>query len=576
MTIWYIGPSGNDTTGNGTAGTPYATVGKCLTVGADGDTIKALTGTYTIGSTTNVNKQVTITSNSGVKTDVIFNASTTIFNIQSNNVVINYVTLQTSDVTELVTIDRISTGTTVPTFWTGINISNCNIKYVTNGLSLNGSFTINSNTFSRMSGTNIASIIKVYSTRGTCSISSNTFTDASPVQYVIYLTSTGSGTYLDRCNSKGGTLTVASNIVTFTHVSQSSYFIFCDYFNQFTFVTSPDSQYNPNTRISLNINNNNMSLESYGKFIYIDSKSNSDYNTFGTCSINTNTVNNTDYGAIHLGKNTTNHNALTISSTDLNRSIFKIYSNTLNTVPPPTSIVWFDASAPNVLFQDVAGTIPAINVDDPVRCWKSVAGSGISATTATAVRINTYTTGNKCVDLMNSGGSSFNTWLDYTKNYSIIPNASYIVVFTLGSTITNSPFNAVISFYDQVAWQPQTSTTIIMEAFYTPGASAQRSYTYNTKITAGTPIIYGVIANSSTGQTKCYILHNNTTMTLIGTLTYTTSYMNPGSNVFSIGKSYLGSWNNFKIAELKVYDSALSEGQLGADMSAMKTKWNIT
>ena len=33
MTIWYIGPSGSDTTGNGTSGSPYATVTKCISVG---------------------------------------------------------------------------------------------------------------------------------------------------------------------------------------------------------------------------------------------------------------------------------------------------------------------------------------------------------------------------------------------------------------------------------------------------------------------------------------------------------------------------------------------------------------
>jgi hypothetical protein len=49
MSTWYIGPSGSDTTGNGSIGTPYATTSKCLTVCANNDTIKALTGTTTDG-----------------------------------------------------------------------------------------------------------------------------------------------------------------------------------------------------------------------------------------------------------------------------------------------------------------------------------------------------------------------------------------------------------------------------------------------------------------------------------------------------------------------------------------------
>ena len=332
MTIWYIGPSGSDTTGNGTSGNPYATVSKCITVGTDGDTIKALTGTYTISSTTNITKQVTITSNSGVNTDVTFNANCIIFNLQNSNINISYITLQTSSVNELITIDRNSTGSTVPTFYTGNNISNCNIKYVTYGLALNGTFIVNSNTFTRVSGTSIATIIRVYSSRGSCSISSNTFTDSNPVQYIISLTSTGSGLYFDMCNSKGGSLTIANNTLTYTSSLITTIFIFQNYFNQYVYVTSPNINYNPNTRISLVVNNNNLSFNIYGYLFCINTVSNSDYNTFGSCNINTNTINNTNYGFIHLGKNITNHNIVTISSSDLNRSIFKIYSNISDTL----------------------------------------------------------------------------------------------------------------------------------------------------------------------------------------------------------------------------------------------------
>jgi hypothetical protein len=43
MAIWYIGTTGSDTAGNGTSGSPYATVNKCLSICSNGDTIKALT-----------------------------------------------------------------------------------------------------------------------------------------------------------------------------------------------------------------------------------------------------------------------------------------------------------------------------------------------------------------------------------------------------------------------------------------------------------------------------------------------------------------------------------------------------
>jgi len=333
MTIWYIGPAGSDTTGDGTSGNPYATVSKCITVGVNGDTVKALTGTYTITSTTNITKQISIISNSGTSSDVIFSANCTIFNVQSSNVSITYVTLQTSNASELVTIDRMSTGATIPTFFTGITISNCNVKYVTNALALNGTFTVNGNAFTRMSGSNVATLIKVYSTRGTCSISSNSFTDAAPVQYIIYLTSTGSGAYLDRCNSKGGNLNINSNTVTFTNIGQVSTFIYQDYFNVYSYGSvGANSQYNINTKLNLNANNNNISYITTGKVVDILINANTSLNMFGVCNINTNTVNNTDYGALHLNK-LVNNSTLTINSNDLNRSVFKLYSNILDTQP---------------------------------------------------------------------------------------------------------------------------------------------------------------------------------------------------------------------------------------------------
>jgi len=380
MAIWYISTTGSDTTGDGSVGNPYATVSKCLTVCSNTDSIKALTGTYTITSTTNVDKQVTITSNSGVKTDVIFSSNCTIFNVQQSNVSITYVTLQTSSTSELVTIDRMSTGSTVPTFWTGITINNCNVKYVTNALALNGTFTVTSNAFTRMSGTNVADVIKVYSCRGSSAISSNTFTDSQPVRYLLSLTSKtdDSGTYLDRCNSKGGTLTIVSNTVTFTHGSQVTTFLLQDYFNQYSYGTvGADTQYNINTRLSLAINNNNVSYSTTGKPIVIDTKSNSDYSMFGVNNINTNTFNNTDYGVLHLEKDTSSHGVLTISSTDLNRSVFKIYSNTLDTIIPPTNY-FLDLS--------VAGTLrksdgTAAEIGDTVQYIRLSNGSTSNQTT---------------------------------------------------------------------------------------------------------------------------------------------------------------------------------------------------
>lgn len=44
--IWYISPTGNDTTGDGSTGNPYKTLDKAMTVGSGGDTVIYKDGTY--------------------------------------------------------------------------------------------------------------------------------------------------------------------------------------------------------------------------------------------------------------------------------------------------------------------------------------------------------------------------------------------------------------------------------------------------------------------------------------------------------------------------------------------------
>ncbi len=46
---WYVSSTGDDTTGNGTAGAPFASIGKAYTTMLDGDIIHVASGTYTNG-----------------------------------------------------------------------------------------------------------------------------------------------------------------------------------------------------------------------------------------------------------------------------------------------------------------------------------------------------------------------------------------------------------------------------------------------------------------------------------------------------------------------------------------------
>jgi hypothetical protein len=52
MATIYVSPTGNDTTGDGSEGNPYATPGKGATVLADGDILYVKSGTYTLSTST--------------------------------------------------------------------------------------------------------------------------------------------------------------------------------------------------------------------------------------------------------------------------------------------------------------------------------------------------------------------------------------------------------------------------------------------------------------------------------------------------------------------------------------------
>lgn len=75
MTTRYIATNGNDDTGDGTTGSPYATLSKAVSVSNNGDTILCKAGTYKVKNTT-VNKGVTIGPDTGAS--VIFKGTDTL------------------------------------------------------------------------------------------------------------------------------------------------------------------------------------------------------------------------------------------------------------------------------------------------------------------------------------------------------------------------------------------------------------------------------------------------------------------------------------------------------------------
>lgn len=86
MATYYISPTGNDTTGNGSSGTPWATIAKAITGSTNGDTIICKNGTYTWVNQTVFNERTIQAETNGL---VIFDASSTEVNwVPGTNVTI--------------------------------------------------------------------------------------------------------------------------------------------------------------------------------------------------------------------------------------------------------------------------------------------------------------------------------------------------------------------------------------------------------------------------------------------------------------------------------------------------------
>lgn len=96
MTNWYISPTGNDTTGDGTEPTPYETISKAHSVAANGDVILCKDGTYTWTNQT-FSKDITVQAvNSGA---VVFDGSGAAVQwLNSGNIDVSVIGIEFTDV----------------------------------------------------------------------------------------------------------------------------------------------------------------------------------------------------------------------------------------------------------------------------------------------------------------------------------------------------------------------------------------------------------------------------------------------------------------------------------------------
>lgn len=335
MTTIYIDSSGSDTTGDGSIGNPYATITKGIDM-ASNTYVLYITGSLSVSTTINVTKEITLTGT--LATTVTKTTSGNLFLIQANNVTISNLTLRTTStnyVDYVINIDRGSVGTTLPTAYSNVIINGNAIQYWKYGICLNGSDNqIINNTFTRYgASTEKATAIIGYYIRGTTIISSNTLTDSLRVEKFLYLTEAGTGgsDYIDRVNSKGGTITIQNTIINNSSVAQSLIFCLHDYFNGYSYgPIGSDSDYNSNTKLSITAFNNNVTVGIAGKFMVPYLTNNSSLNSYGIINVHDNVLSNSTRGIVHLDKINPSGslNIITVNDTV---HVFTIYSNTITT-----------------------------------------------------------------------------------------------------------------------------------------------------------------------------------------------------------------------------------------------------
>lgn len=581
MSTWYLSTVGSDTTGDGSIGNPYATIEKCVTESSNGDSIKYADGTYSISSTANINKQLTISGHTGIPASVILDSTVTVFNVQESNVSFDNLTMDTTNTTPLVTFDRSSTGTTEPTFTIGNSIDNCIIKFIKNALTLNGEVSVTNNTFTRNdSGSETADIITVYSIRNALTVSNNTLTsDAYAIRYFIWFTSTGTGDYVDWANSKSGVVTISTNSINSTDTTQLLTFMQLDYFNQYDYGPNAVSveAYNTNTKVRMVVDNNTMSMGDDGKFINILINDSSNFYMFDHFNIHTNTI-TSEHGVVHLDKDVGTTSAITVDIVDQARSIVKIYNNTITTFgiigPLPASALNYDTSISSSLFRDLGKTTNSL-VDNGV-AWD-----------ITVMVNQSDVTGDAIDDSVGQVGEYKSDTLDSTPaNYQLINSGYKITASPLLNGFVDLTFVFVVQTDDDpfrvLASNVETGSLSQSNAIYITTSSGKlrvllydnslvETDVYTTATFNNVERFCGVFQiDSSQNTIKMWLNGVKETFPYTGSIT-------PLDQSFFLLKYNLatGSGWNGNFYECMVYPSILSDGHVTEVTNSLQTKWNF-
>lgn len=226
--IYYVTKTGNDTTGDGSSGSPYLTITKAVAVASSGDEISVGNGTYAENLT--INKGLNIYSTSGDKTQVIITSSvaTVLISHSTNNVTLRNLTITTTSTTlEAVTIAVNKDFTVNPsglpdisTLCENIVIQGCQINFNKYAMNVNAKDSyIKQCSFTQIGATSSYSVFLVY-TIDNLYILENTHTSATAnMNRFIYMATSGAGDY------RRNTLAVKQNNVNIGTVAPGHFLL---------------------------------------------------------------------------------------------------------------------------------------------------------------------------------------------------------------------------------------------------------------------------------------------------------------------------------------------------------------
>lgn len=338
---FYVSTTGSDSN-PGSQAAPFATVSKAITASSNGDTVVIMDGTYTYSTTLTVDKTLTITSQNGKASTTLVksfvpNDASALLSIKANGVIITALTLQQSnDESTIIGIERDSIGYNPPTLYTGTTITNNNLVIYKYGIGVNGGdTTITGNTFSRSPVTPTTYklyAMLIYYIRGSTTICNNSWMDSVYPRRFIDLTGSGaSGSdYLDRINSKGGTLTVCDNALQICNTNDPTkevQIVNQDTWNQYVYgPIGPNADYNANTKLTYVIKNNNIQSSPCPSSLITPYLSNGgDLTMVNYYNVANNHLDKSFSAMVKMDAG----GAVTISSSDTSRPVFYMESNTI-------------------------------------------------------------------------------------------------------------------------------------------------------------------------------------------------------------------------------------------------------